>query len=83
MIILYVQCIGENLICSLKFLISSIPRLDAPSISTTSIDLPLEISWEISDFGSNSDDGPLSAFIAMARILAVVVLPTPLGPVKI
>ena len=35
------------------------------------------------DLGLNFTDGPLSAFNAIANIRAVVVLPTPLGPVKI
>ena len=52
-IILYLDSIGANFICSLRFRISSIPRFDAPSISTTSSDLPLAISFETEEFGSN------------------------------
>ena len=82
MITLYSPLMGANLICSLSPRISSIPRLDAPSISITSIERPSAISIDISDRGSNFALGPSSEFNAMANILAVVVLPTPLGPVK-
>ena len=73
---------GGNLICSLNDLISSIPRLDAPSISITSKDLASAISMASLLFGLKSAEGLSAEFNAIAKILAVVVFPTPLGPVN-
>ena len=41
------------------------------------------ISFAIFEFGSKSKFGPPSAFNAIDKTLAVVVSPTPLGPLKI
>ena len=74
---------GANFICSRRFLISSIPLLDAPSISNTSNARPSAISRDKFVDGSKSYLGPPSAFNALDKILAVVVFPTPRGPVNI
>ena len=71
------------MICSLSPLISSIPLFDAPSISITSIFLPSIISLQTVQELQGSPLEDLEQFNAFAIILAVVVFPTPLGPVKI
>ena len=68
---------------SKRFFVSSIPLLDAASISIKSIDAPLFIELQESHSLQGS---PLSLmfeqFNAFARILAMLVFPTPLVPVK-
>ena len=54
--------------------------LVAASISTTSMSRPCAISTQASHSPHGSAVGPLMQFSARARILAVVVLPTPRGP---
>ena len=60
--------------------ISSIPRLEAASISNTSILLPSLIRWQLAHSLQGLAVGPCSQFRAFARIFAVLVLPVPLGP---
>ncbi len=60
----------------------STPLFDAPSISSTSRDLPSAISMQMSSSGSKSMLGPLEQLSAFAMILAVDVLPVPRGPTK-
>jgi hypothetical protein len=76
---------GENFIRSRSSLISSIPRLLAASISKTSTAVPfvIEIHAEHLLHGSILN-GSLcflfSQFIALAKILAEDVFPSPFGP---
>ncbi len=64
------------------FLISSTLLLLAPSISMTSLQLPLVISTQSSHLPQGLGVGPCSQLRALARSLADEVLPTPLGPQK-
>ena len=78
---------GANIAFSLIPLISSILLLDAASISIRSIIDPLLIDWHISQnsllwASLMQQFGVFGQFIAFAKTLAVVVLPTPLGPQK-
>ena len=73
---------GGYFICSLNVLISSIPLLDAPSISITSIFLPSVISLQFEQPLQGSKFCKLLQLSAFAIMRAVVVLPTPRGPVK-
>ena len=61
---------------------SSMPRCDAASISTTSIEVPLAIATQASQVLSGVGVGPCSQFTALARIRAIEVLPVPRGPAK-
>ena len=61
---------------------SSIPLLDAPSISIRSKKFPESIDNEISEFFKGSPSFEISELRALAKILAVEVFPTPLGPVS-
>ena len=56
------------------------PRCEAASISITSSDVPFAIAVATGRVGSKSALGPPSAFIALARIRAIDVLPVPRGP---
>src|SRR3990167_9404672 len=82
------MCTGANLSLSISSRTSSIFLLDAPSISITSMALPLVMSLQLSHLLHGSSLFPLSAkilsrqFMALARIRADEVLPVPLGPVK-
>src|SRR5271169_3133850 len=58
------------------------PRFDAASISSTSSEVPAEISRHESHVPSGSAVGPFTQFKALARIRALVVLPTPRTPEK-
>ena len=58
------------------------PRLDAASISKTSIDEPSLMLRQESQTPHGVSVGPSAQFIARARIFAVLVLPVPRGPVK-
>src|SRR6204780_4956116 len=58
------------------------PRFDAASISSTSSDVPAEISRHESQLPSGSAVGPFTQFKAFARIRALVVFPTPRTPEK-
>ena len=61
---------------------SSMPRCDAASISTTSSEVPAEIethAWQVPSGVVVGPDAQLSAF---ARIRAIDVLPVPRGPAK-
>ena len=71
---------GENFTLSLRFLISSMPRLDAPSISITSMLEPAVISLQELQTLQGFTEGPFSQLMALENILAVEVLPMPLGP---
>ena len=59
---------------------SSIPRLEAASISITSSDLPAAIVRQFSHSPHGSPETPAPQLRALARIRAVVVLPLPRGP---
>ena len=74
---------GENLISSLKFLISSIPLFEAPSISKTSKFLYSVISSHIVHLLHGFPFFESLQLSPLARIRAVVVFPTPRGPVNI
>ena len=58
------------------------PRWEAASISTTSIDEPLVIATQAPQVLSGVGVGPCSQFSALARIRAIEVLPVPRGPAK-
>src|ERR1700735_535172 len=58
------------------------PRLDAASISSTSSEVPAEISRQESHVSSGSAPEGCAQFNAFARIRAAVVLPTPRTPEK-
>ncbi len=76
---------GEKCTLSRRSRMSSMPRLEAASISTTSIALPRRMAWQCGQVPSGSAVAlpcPASQLRAMARILAVEVLPVPRGPVK-
>jgi len=72
--------------CSIAFSrmsrMSSIPRWEAASISTTSIDEPLVIATQAPQVLSGVGVGPCSQFSALARIRAIEVFPVPRGPAK-
>src|SRR3989344_257154 len=81
--------VGERRMPSLRLRISSIPRLLAASNSTTSRALPSSICWQGRHLlqGSPFLRKASSLFLVsqlaiLARILAAVVLPVPLGPEK-
>ena len=61
---------------------SSILLFEAASISIRSRNLPLSISSEILESIFGSPCSSTSRLRALAKILAVDVFPTPLGPVK-
>ena len=62
----------------------STPVFEAPSISMTSMSSPIFIEVQLSHLQQGLDVGSLvfRQFRALARIRAIVVLPTPLVPVK-
>ena len=61
---------------------SSIPRCEAASISTTSSDVPAAIETHAWQTLSGVAVGPVSQLSALARIRAIEVLPVPRGPAK-
>src|SRR5512145_2990831 len=61
---------------------SSIPRCEAASISTTSSEVPFAIATQAWHVLSGVAVGPLSQLRALARMRAIEVLPVPLGPVR-
>jgi hypothetical protein len=65
---------------SLRSRISSIPRFEAASISSTSIEELLTIARQLSHVPSGSGVGPFSQFSPIASTFAVEVLPVPRGP---
>ena len=67
---------------SRRVLISSIPRLEAPSISITSRLRPAEISRHAGHLPQGAAVGPSWQLSARARILAQEVFPTPARPGK-
>ncbi len=74
---------GVNLINSRRLRISSIPRLDAPSISSTSRFLLSVISLQTVQSLQGWPFLESEQFNPLAKIRAVVVFPTPRGPVNI
>ena len=83
MYIFFLHLTGRYPVLSLRSLISSIPRLEAASISIISIELPFTISLQLSHSSQGIELGPLfKQFIPFAISLAIVVLPTPRGPLK-
>ena len=84
---MYLALFGEYITESIISLIPSTPVLLAASTSMTSRKFPLFIDWHGEQLLQISKDGSLllpspMQFNALAIILAVVVLPTPLMPVK-
>src|SRR5260370_21362895 len=59
------------------------PRFEAAWISITSSEVPAAISLQESHSPQGSAVGPFAQFIALARIRAAVVFPTPRAPEKI
>lgn len=74
------QLAGENWHSSRIFLASSIERLEAASISTTSRQLPCSMARQTGSSRAKSARGPPAQLRALARMRAVVVLPVPRGP---
>ena len=74
------QLVGENWHSSRIFFASSMERLEAASISTTSRQLPCSIARQTGSSREKSGFGPPAQFRALARMRAVVVLPVPRGP---
>ena len=62
--------------------VSSTPLLDAASISWKSIKLPSEIDKHVGHFPQGLESSPSSQLRLLANILAIVVFPTPLVPLK-
>jgi len=79
---LYLPKVGDKLTLSFRLLTSSIPLLDAPSISITSIFVPSFILKQFLHLLQGFDVIPSSQFKPFAKILATVVLPVPFGPEK-
>ena len=78
---------GANKDFSLISLMSSILLFDAASISIRSIILPEFIDKQLSQnflspTGCKQQFGTFTQFTALANTLAIVVFPTPLGPVN-
>ncbi len=73
---------GMYRMLSLSSLISSIPRLEAPSISWTSTEDPSVISMQDRHRLQGIPGSPSSQLMALAKIRATEVFPTPLGPLK-
>ncbi len=71
---------GANLTDSRKARISSMPRFDAASTSTTSSAVPARIAWQFSQVLSGSGVGPRTQSMHRAKIFAADVLPLPRGP---
>ena len=84
MMTLYLSLTGENWTCSLRLLASSTLLWLAASISMTSKDPdpPLPSSRQLSHFPQGCEVGPSAQFRHLARILAQLVFPHPLGPEK-
>jgi hypothetical protein len=61
---------------------SSMPRCEAASISTTSSDVPFAIVTQALQTLSGVAVGPWAQFRPFARIRASDVFPVPLGPAK-
>lgn len=61
---------------------SPTPRLEAASISMRSMYRPSSMAMAASVSGMGSPFSSSSVFMALARMRAVEVLPTPRGPVK-
>ena len=78
--ILNLALAGKYFIFSLIFLISSIPLLEAPSISITSTSSPTAIFLHSSHSQQGVGVTPFSQFNALAKILAIEVFPTPREP---
>ena len=58
------------------------PRCEAASISTTSIEEPFVIARQAGHVLSGVGVGPCAQLSALARIRAIEVLPVPRGPAK-
>ena len=78
--ILYLPLIGAYWTWAIKSFASWIPRFEAASISITSSPVAFVISTQLAHFWQGSSVGPCSQFRDFARILALEVLPVPLGP---
>ena len=59
---------------------SSIPRCDAASISTTSSEVPAAMARQAWQVPSGCGVGPCAQFSPLARMRAIDVLPVPRGP---
>ena len=75
--------LGAYLTLSLIFLISSTPLLLAASISITSEFVPRVIPVQIAHSLQGSPSERSRQLIAFANTFAILVLPVPLGPLKI
>jgi hypothetical protein len=73
---------GGEVTLSLRSLISSIPRLEAASISTTSSEELFTMARQLSQVPSGSAVGPAAQFSPIASTFAVEVFPVPRGPLK-
>ena len=73
---------GANFTASRKARISSMPRLLAASISSTSRAVPASIARQLSQVLSGVAVGPAAQLMQRARILAAEVFPEPRGPEK-
>ena len=79
---LYFPTVGMYLIFSRSSRISSMPRLEAPSISCTSIDDPPMTSTQLGHALQGVPGSPCTQLIAFANTRATEVFPTPLAPPK-
>ena len=61
---------------------SSMPRFDAPSISSTSTSSPVAMETQGPHLPHGLTVGPFTQLSALEKTRAIEVLPTPLGPVK-
>ena len=73
---------GANFTASRSARISSIPRLLAASISSTSSAVPESMATQFSHVLSGVGVGPLTQSIQRAKIFAADVFPEPRGPEK-
>ena len=80
--ILYFPFIGAYWTLFISSFASSMPRFVAASISITSKPDAFVTSWQLWHFWQGSTVGPLMQFRDFAKILALEVLPVPLGPQK-
>ena len=71
---------GANFTASRNARISSIPRFEAASISSTSSAVPSRIATQFSHVLSGVAVGPFTQSMQRARIFAADVLPEPRGP---
>ncbi len=76
------ETVGEKATLSLSSRTSSMPRLEAASISMTSRAVPSPMRRQLSQMLHGLGVGPCSQLSALARMRAMEVLPVPRGPAK-